>query len=85
MRALYCMSTLHNPLGWVLDLQPRQQRVSIAREHGLILLEDAAYAFLAEPLGEDVRADQITMVLGSLDKNALHVALLRGRWVVAGY
>lgn len=48
VRALYCMPTLHNPLGWVLDLATREQLVAIAREHDLLIIEDAAYAFLAD-------------------------------------
>lgn len=48
VRALYCMPTLHNPLGWVLDLHTREQLVGIAREHGMLIIEDAAYAFLAD-------------------------------------
>ncbi|TDR48245.1 GntR family transcriptional regulator [Pseudomonas brenneri] len=71
VRALYCMPTLHNPLGWVLDLQTRQQLVCIAREHGLILLEDAAYAFLAEhappPLAQ--LAPERTLYIGGLSKS----------------
>ncbi len=48
VRALYCMPTLHNPLGWVLDLHTREQLVAIARQHGLLIIEDAAYAFLVD-------------------------------------
>lgn len=48
VRALYCMPTLHNPLGWVLDLATREQLVAIARAHDLLIIEDAAYAFLAD-------------------------------------
>lgn len=48
VRALYAMPTLHNPLGWVLDLACRQQLVAIARRHGLLLIEDAPYGFLEE-------------------------------------
>src|SRR6218665_2460840 len=48
VRALYCMPTLHNPLGWVLDLGTREHLVAIARRHDLLVIEDAAYAFLAD-------------------------------------
>jgi DNA-binding transcriptional MocR family regulator len=48
VRAVYVMPTLHNPLGWVTSAQWRKQLVSIARRHGLLIIEDAAYAFLAE-------------------------------------
>ncbi|MGC5700787.1 PLP-dependent aminotransferase family protein [Pseudomonas sp. NFXW11] len=48
VKAVYAMPTLHNPMGWVLDLAWRQRLVAIAREHGLLIIEDAAYAYLAE-------------------------------------
>lgn len=48
VRALYCIPTLHNPLGWVASLAWREQLVRIAREHDLLIIEDAAYAFLAQ-------------------------------------
>ncbi|MGL5997895.1 MAG: PLP-dependent aminotransferase family protein [Pseudomonas proteolytica] len=71
VRALYCMPTLHNPLGWVLGIEQREQLVSIAREHGLILIEDAAYAFLAEhappPLAH--LAPERTVYVGGLSKS----------------
>ncbi|MFP3516541.1 PLP-dependent aminotransferase family protein [Pseudomonas sp. SIMBA_077] len=56
VRAVYSMPTLHNPLGWVLDIAQRQQLVAIARKYDLKIIEDAAYAFLVEtppsPLAE---------------------------------
>lgn len=45
VRAIYTMPTLHNPLGWVLSHQQRQRLVAIARQHDLLIIEDAAYAF----------------------------------------
>jgi DNA-binding transcriptional MocR family regulator len=42
------MPTLHNPLGWVMATEQREQLVSIARRHDLTIIEDAAYAFLAD-------------------------------------
>jgi DNA-binding transcriptional MocR family regulator len=47
IRGLYCMPTLHNPMGWVVPLEERERLVLIARKHGLHIIEDAAYAFLA--------------------------------------
>jgi len=71
VRALYCMPTLHNPLGWVLGIEQREQLVRIAREHELILIEDAAYAFLAEqapaPLAQ--LAPERTAYVGGLSKS----------------
>jgi len=46
VRAVYAMPTLHNPLGWVMGASRRRQLVAIARRHGLLIIEDAAYAFL---------------------------------------
>lgn len=48
VRAIYTMPTMHNPLGWVLDLQQRQRIVAICEKHDLLIIEDASYAFLAE-------------------------------------
>jgi DNA-binding transcriptional MocR family regulator len=48
VRAVYSMPTLHNPLGWVMSLALREQLVTIARQHNLMIIEDAAYAFLAD-------------------------------------
>lgn len=46
VRAIYTMPTLHNPLGWVMSASRRRQLVAIARRHGLLIIEDGAYAFL---------------------------------------
>ncbi|CAI8831676.1 PLP-dependent aminotransferase family protein [Pseudomonas sp. IT-P294] len=48
VRAVYSMPTLHNPLGWVMPADQRDRLVSIARQHDLHIIEDAAYAFLAQ-------------------------------------
>ncbi|MGF6209359.1 PLP-dependent aminotransferase family protein [Pseudomonas frederiksbergensis] len=48
VRAVYTMPTIHNPLGWVMDATQREGLVTIARQHDLLIIEDAAYAFLAE-------------------------------------
>ncbi|QQO01407.1 aminotransferase-like domain-containing protein [Pseudomonas sp. SW-3] len=48
VRAVYTMPTLHNPLGWVMAADQRERLVAIARQHDLHIIEDAAYAFLAE-------------------------------------
>lgn len=48
VRALYTMPTLHNPLGWVTSAARRRQLADVAERHGLLVIEDAAYAFLAE-------------------------------------
>ena len=46
VRAVYTMPTLHNPLGWVLRARQRQALADLARQHDLLIIEDAAYASL---------------------------------------
>ncbi|HBW7199161.1 TPA: PLP-dependent aminotransferase family protein [Klebsiella pneumoniae] len=46
VRAVYTMPTLHNPLGWVLNTGQRQALAYLARQHDLLIIEDAAYARL---------------------------------------
>jgi DNA-binding transcriptional MocR family regulator len=48
VRAVYVMPTLHNPLGWVMNERARRQLVLLARANDLLIIEDGAYAFLAE-------------------------------------
>lgn len=71
VRALYCMPTLHNPLGWVLDAEQRARLVAVARQHGLWIIEDAAYAFLADhpppPLAQ--LAPERTLYVSGLSKS----------------
>ncbi|QEI08897.1 PLP-dependent aminotransferase family protein [Pigmentiphaga aceris] len=70
VRAVYTMPTLHNPLGWVMDADQRAQLVALARKHGLLIIEDAAYAFLADdslpPLA--ALAPDITVYVSGLSK-----------------
>lgn len=71
VRAVYSMPTLHNPLGWVMNLAQRERLVAIARTHDLHLIEDAAYAFLADdappPLAQ--LAPERTLYVSGLSKN----------------
>jgi DNA-binding transcriptional MocR family regulator len=71
VRAVYVMPTLHNPLGWVMSATRCRDLVAIARQHGLILIEDGAYAFLAEgappPLAS--LAPEATVYVSSLSKS----------------
>ncbi|UPS73858.1 PLP-dependent aminotransferase family protein [Klebsiella quasipneumoniae] len=46
VRAVYTMPTQHNPLGWVLNAGQRQALADLARQHDLLIIEDAAYARL---------------------------------------
>ena len=71
VRAVYAMPTLHNPLGWVMGASRRRQLVAIARRHGLLIIEDAAYAFLApdppDPLA--ALAPETTVYVSGLSKS----------------
>ncbi|MCF4997980.1 aminotransferase class I/II-fold pyridoxal phosphate-dependent enzyme [Pseudomonas syringae] len=71
VRAVYSMPTLHNPLGWVMPLEQREQLVSIARRHDLTIIEDAAYAFLVEnaPPPLAALAPERTVYVSGLSKN----------------
>ncbi|NHX01185.1 PLP-dependent aminotransferase family protein [Pseudomonas koreensis] len=71
VRAVYSMPTLHNPLGWVMSIEQREELAAIARRHDLTLIEDAAYAFLVEdpprPLID--LAPERTVYVSGLSKN----------------
>ncbi|WP_241048484.1 PLP-dependent aminotransferase family protein [Achromobacter xylosoxidans] len=71
IRALYCMPTLHNPMGWVMAQEERDALVAVARRHGLLLLEDGVYAFLATkaPPPLAALAPDITVYVSSLSKS----------------
>ncbi|WP_296256268.1 MULTISPECIES: PLP-dependent aminotransferase family protein [unclassified Pseudomonas] len=71
IKAVYTMPTLHNPMGWVMGLPWRQRLVGIARQHGLLLIEDAAYAFLAEtpPVPLRALAPERTVYVSGFSKN----------------
>lgn len=71
VRAVYAMPTLHNPLGWVLPQSARDRLVTIARHHGLVIIEDAAYAYLAEDAPPPLAAiaPEITIYVSSLSKS----------------
>ncbi|OAE10303.1 GntR family transcriptional regulator [Pseudomonas simiae] len=71
VRAVYSMPTLHNPLGWVMSLEQRTQLVAIARQHHLMVIEDAAYAYLAEdaPPPLAALAPERTVYVGGLSKS----------------
>ncbi len=46
LRAVYLMPTVHNPLGTVMNEGARLRLIEIARKYDLLIIEDAAYAFL---------------------------------------
>lgn len=69
--AVYVMPTLHNPLGWVLSAEQRARLVEIARQHGVTIIEDASYAYLAEdaPPPVAVLAPEATVYVSGLSKS----------------
>jgi len=71
VRAVYTMPTLHNPMGWVMTLEQRKKLVAIARQYGLLIIEDAAYAFLAEnpPPPLAALAPETTVYVSGLSKS----------------
>ncbi|WP_248805604.1 PLP-dependent aminotransferase family protein [Pseudomonas sp. MWU13-2100] len=71
VRAVYSMPTLHNPMGWVMAADQREELVSIARRHDLLIIEDAAYAYLAEqaPLPLAELAPERTLYVSGLSKS----------------
>jgi DNA-binding transcriptional MocR family regulator len=71
LRAVYAMPTMHNPLGWVTTASHRDRLVEIARKHGLLIVEDAAYAFLAQqpPPPLVTRAPETTVYVSGLSKS----------------
>ena len=90
VRAVYTMPTLHNPLGSVMSASRRRRLVAIARRHGLLIIEDAAYAFLAEdaPPPLAALAPESTVYVSGLSKSVatgLRVGFVAapGAWVSA--
>ncbi|MGH8416410.1 MAG: PLP-dependent aminotransferase family protein [Pseudomonas sp.] len=83
IKAVYAMPTLHNPMGWVMDLPWRERLVRIARDYGLLLIEDAAYAFLADtpPVPLRTLAPELTVYVSGFSKNV--ATGLRVGYVVA--
>ena len=83
VRALYTMPTLHNPLGWVMGLQRRRELVALARRQEILLIEDGAYAYLADNAAPPLAAlaPELTVYVSGLSKSV--AAGLRSGFVVA--
>ena len=74
--AVFCTVTVHNPLGCTAALTRRQGIVEIAREFGLLLLEDDTYGFMepdAPPRMWDL-APERTFFISSLSKSYVPAA-----------
>lgn len=71
VRAVYSMPTLHNPLGWVTSAEDRSRLVDIVRRHDLLIIEDAAYAYLAAdpPPPLAAKAPESTVYVSGLSKS----------------
>jgi DNA-binding transcriptional MocR family regulator len=71
VKAVYTMPTLHNPMGWVMDLSWRARLIAIARQHDVLLIEDAAYAFLVEDAPPPLKAlaPELTVYVSGFSKN----------------
>ncbi len=71
VKAIYTMPTLHNPMGWVMDLEHREALIRLARKYNLWIIEDAAYAFHAEnpPPPLAALAPDITLYISGFSKN----------------
>jgi len=71
VKAVYTLPTLHNPLGWVMPEAQRVALVALARAHDLLVIEDAAYAYLVEPAPTPVAmlAPERTLYVSGFSKN----------------
>ncbi|MEV7890487.1 aminotransferase-like domain-containing protein [Streptomyces sp. NPDC002817] len=71
VRAVHTMPTLHNPLGWVMPAVERTRPIEIARRYGVLIIEDASYAFLVEdpPPPLAATAPDITVYVSGLSKS----------------
>ena len=71
LRAIYLMPTVHNPLGAVMDEATRLHLIEVARKHDLLVIEDAAYAFLEPdpPPSLVSLAPERTVHVGSFSKS----------------
>jgi DNA-binding transcriptional MocR family regulator len=71
VRAIYTMPTLHNPLGSVMPEADRRRLAELAERHDVLIIEDATYAFLAEPAPKPIatHAPQRTVYVTGLSKS----------------
>jgi len=71
VRAVYTMPTLHNPLGRVLPEADRARLADVARRHGVLVIEDASYAYLVvdPPPPIAALAPDVTVYVSGLSKS----------------
>ncbi|MFZ6734162.1 PLP-dependent aminotransferase family protein [Undibacterium sp. Ji42W] len=71
VRAVYVMPTMHNPMGTVMTDAERRQLAQLAQKHQFLIIEDGAYAFLAEPAPKPVfcYAPEQTVYISGLSKS----------------
>ncbi|RZT94197.1 DNA-binding transcriptional MocR family regulator [Advenella incenata] len=71
IKAIYTMPTMNNPLGWVMSEARREQLVVVARKYSLLIIEDAAYAFLVDDAPAPIAqlAPDITIYITGFSKN----------------
>jgi DNA-binding transcriptional MocR family regulator len=70
--AVFTMPTMHNPVGCVASLERRQTVVEVAREFGLVVIEDDAYGYLhpePQPTNYAKLAPERTFYVRGLSKN----------------
>ncbi|CAK0752446.1 PLP-dependent aminotransferase family protein [Azospirillaceae bacterium] len=69
-RALYLIPTIHNPTASVMPQERRTEIVAIARRHGVYLIEDDVFGYLAPDAPPPIQriAPDITVFLSSLSK-----------------
>jgi DNA-binding transcriptional MocR family regulator len=62
---------MHNPLGWVMSAAARARLVEIARRYGLLIIEDASYAYLVDkpPPPLAALAPETTVYVSGLSKS----------------
>lgn len=71
VRAVYAMPTMHNPMGWVMPERDRMRLAALSERFGFLIIEDGAYAFLAEPAPKPVftYAPERTVYVSGLSKS----------------
>ena len=70
--AVFTMPTLHNPVGCVASLERRRTVVEVAREFGLVVIEDDAYGYLhddPQPVNYARLAPERTFYVRGLSKS----------------